>query len=84
VKVAALLRGKQEKYFLANFDLGNYVVLVNADKVRFTGNKLNDKYYYNHSGYPGNLRKQMKRLFIFPTQAHNLQAQEKDFIKINI
>jgi large subunit ribosomal protein L13 len=57
VKVAALLRGKQEKYFLANFDLGNYVVLVNADKVRFTGNKLNDKYYYNHSGYPGNLRK---------------------------
>jgi large subunit ribosomal protein L13 len=51
------LRGKQEKYFLANFDLGNCVVLVNASKVRFTGNKLNDKYYYNHSGYPGSLRK---------------------------
>jgi large subunit ribosomal protein L13 len=43
--------------FLANLDLGSNVVLTNAKKVRFTGKKLRDKYYYNHSGYPGNLRK---------------------------
>jgi large subunit ribosomal protein L13 len=42
---------------LANFDLGNYVVLINANKVKFTGNKLNNEYYYNHSGYPGKPRK---------------------------
>jgi len=115
VKVTAFLRGKQEVDFFANFDLGSYVVLVNASKIKFTGNKLNDKHYYNHSGYPGGLRtrsakimlekyptelmkrivwgmmpktklgrKQIKRLFIFPAEAHNLQAQEKDFIKINI
>lgn len=56
-QITALLRGKREKYFLANFDLGNYVVMVNASKVKFTGDKLNDKYYYNHSGYPGKPRK---------------------------
>jgi large subunit ribosomal protein L13 len=42
---------------LANFDLGNHVVLVNASKVKFTGDKLDNKYYYNHSGYPGKPRK---------------------------
>jgi large subunit ribosomal protein L13 len=57
VQVTALLRGKQERYFLANFDLGSQVVLINASKVKFTGNKLNNKFYYNHSGYPGGLRK---------------------------
>jgi len=55
-EIAILLRGKQEKLFLANFDLGSNVVLINASEVHFTGNKLHE-YYYNHSGYPGKLRK---------------------------
>src|SRR3954447_12587054 len=61
-RVASLLRGKQERDFLANFDLGSFVVLVNASKVKFTGNKLNDKYYYNHSGYPGNPRQRSTKV----------------------
>src|SRR5436190_4536918 len=56
-QITALLRGKNEKYFLANFDLGSHAVLVNASKVKFTGDKLDNKYYYNHSGYPGKPRK---------------------------
>lgn len=56
-EIAILLRGKHEKLFLANLDIGSNVVVINAKKVRFTGKKLRDKYYYNHSGYPGKLRK---------------------------
>lgn len=56
VEVSKLLRGKNDRNFLYNLDLGNYVVLVNSDKVSMTGNKIATKKYYNHSGYPGGLR----------------------------
>jgi large subunit ribosomal protein L13 len=56
-KIAILLRGKHEKLFFPNIDLGSNVVLINASKVSFTGNKLDNEYYYNHSGYPGKPRK---------------------------
>ena len=69
-KVTAFLRGKQAVDFFANFDLGSYVVLVNASKVKFTGNKLNDKHYYNHSGYPGGLRTRSAKIMLekYPTE----------------
>lgn len=55
-QVATLLRGKHKPTYTPHTDTGDYVVLVNAAKVRFTGNKLEDKTYHHHSGYPGGLK----------------------------
>ena len=54
--IADLLRGKGKPTFTPHVDCGDYVVVINADKIHVTGNKLQDKLYYNHSGYPGGLR----------------------------
>ncbi len=113
--IVRLLSGKDAADFFPCLDTGNFVVLVNANKITFTGNKLKNKFFYNHSGYPGGLRKRstktmlesypvelverivggmmphtklgkkrLERLFIYPGIEHNKQAQEKDFININI
>ncbi len=55
-KISALLRGKHKPSFTPHNDCGDFVVVVNAEKVSFSGNKLRDKKYYRHSGYPGGLR----------------------------
>jgi large subunit ribosomal protein L13 len=54
--VAAVLRGKHKPTFAPHIDTGDFVVVVNAAKVQLTGNKLQDKIWYHHSGYPGGLR----------------------------
>lgn len=56
-EVATILRGKHKPTFTPNVDCGDYVIIVNAEKIAFTGNKLEDKFYYRHSGYPGGLKK---------------------------
>ena len=53
---AGLLLGKGKPEFTKHIDVGDYVVVINADKLVVTGNKLTDKKYYHHSGYPGGLR----------------------------
>jgi len=55
-QIAVMLRGKNKPQFTAHVDTGDFVVVVNAAKVAVTGNKLADKKYYRHSGYPGGLR----------------------------
>ena len=55
-KVANVLRGKHKPTYTPHVDGGDYVIVVNAEKVVLTGNKLNDKIYYNHSRYTGGLR----------------------------
>ncbi|MBR2707972.1 MAG: 50S ribosomal protein L13 [Bacilli bacterium] len=55
-KVANVLRGKHKPTYTPHVDGGDYVIIVNAEKVVLTGNKLNDKIYYNHSRYTGGLR----------------------------
>jgi large subunit ribosomal protein L13 len=55
-EVARLLMGKHKPMFSRNLDVGDYVVVINADKVRVTGNKAEQKTYYRHSGYPGGLK----------------------------
>jgi len=57
-KIAAVLRGKNKAYYTPHVDCGDYVIVINADKVKFTGNKLNEKEYLNFSGYPGGLKKE--------------------------
>ena len=52
-KIASVLRGKNKAYFTPHVDCGDYVIVTNCDKVRFTGKKLDNKNYINYSGYPG-------------------------------
>ncbi len=55
-KAASILRGKHKVTYTPSVDCGDYVIIINASLVKLTGNKINDKMYYNHSGYPGGLR----------------------------
>ena len=55
-RIASLLRGKHKPQFTPNADCGDFVVVVNADKIRLTGRKLDQKVYYRHSGYLGGLK----------------------------
>ena len=55
-QVAKILRGKHKPYFTANLDCGDYVVVINADKVRLTGKKLTDKKYFKHTAYIGGIK----------------------------
>ena len=63
-KAAHVLRGKNKTTYTPHVDCGDYVIIINADKVKLTGNKLNDKMYYNHSGYPGGLRERNAKVMI--------------------
>lgn len=55
-KVATLLRGKHKPSFTPHMDMGDHVIVINADKVRFSGNKETDKEYFRHTGYPGGVK----------------------------
>ncbi len=56
-KAAELLRGKHKATFTPNADCGDHVIIINADKVVLTGKKLDQKMYYHHTGYIGNMKK---------------------------
>ena len=55
-KAASMLRGKHKATYTPHIDCGDYIIITNASKVKLTGDKLNKKLYYNHSGYTGGLR----------------------------
>ena len=63
-KAAHILRGKHKVTFTPHVDCGDYVIIINASNVKLTGNKLNDKMYYNHSGYTGGLRERTAKEMI--------------------
>lgn len=63
-KVATILRGKNKVTYTPHVDTGDYVIIINASKVKLTGKKLDDKMYYNHSGYPGGLRERNAKTMI--------------------
>ncbi len=60
-RLADLLRGKGKAQYTPHVDTGDFVVVVNAEKITVTGNKLDDKMYYRHSGYPGGLKQRPLR-----------------------
>ena len=60
-KVAHILRGKHKATYTPHVDCGDFEIITNASKINLTGNKLNDKIYYNHSGYTGGLRERTAR-----------------------
>lgn len=60
-RAAAILRGKHKPQFTPHVDTGDFVIVVNAEHVRLTGRKLDQKMYYRHSGYPGGLKQTKAR-----------------------
>lgn len=55
-EIARILRGKHKPIYTPHVDTGDYIVVINADKIRVSGRKMKDKIYYRHTGYPGGLR----------------------------
>lgn len=55
-RIAAILKGKHKPIYSPHMDVGDYVIVINADKIQVTGRKLDQKIYYRHSGYPGGLK----------------------------
>ena len=75
-KVAKLLRGKYKPNFTPHVDCGDNVIIINADKVKFTGNKWNDKVYLSYTGYPGGQREiTPARLMAKPNGAEKLMKK---------
>ena len=72
-EIADVLRGKRKPAYTPHVDTGDFVVVVNAEKIRVTGNKLEQKIYYRHSGYPGGLRQR--------TLAEQLQRRPEEVIR---
>mgnify|MGYP001864182851 FL=1 len=70
-QVASILRGKHKPTYTPHCDAGDYVVVINTDKMILTGNKMTDKSYYRHSGYPGGLKK---------TSYKDLMKDKSDFV----
>lgn len=76
-KVAPLLRGTNKTYFTPHLDTGDYVIIVNADKIHVTGKRMDQKIYYRHSGFPGGLKSMTLREMMvkFPTRALRLSIK---------
>lgn len=70
-EVAAILKGKNKPYYTPNIDTGDYVIIINAEKIKLTGNKLTKKFFYTHSGYPGGLKS---------TQYKDLMKNKPEFV----
>lgn len=73
VAAARILRGKNKPEYVPHQDMGDFVIIINAEKAALTGNKYEDKMYYHHSGYPGGLRQtnyadMIKRNPVFPME----------------
>ena len=73
VAAARILRGKNKPEYVPHQDMGDFVIIINAEKAALTGNKYEDKMYYHHSGYPGGLREtnyadMIKRNPVFPME----------------
>ncbi len=75
-EIATILRGKHKAYYTPHVDCGDYVVVVNAEKVRFTGNKMEDKVYQRYSGYTGGQKER--------TAKQQMQKQPEKIIELAV
>jgi large subunit ribosomal protein L13 len=76
-RVATILKGKHKPEYSPHMDVGDFVVIINADKIHVTGRKMDQKIYYRHSGYPGGLSEITLRnqLVRYPTRAVELAVR---------
>lgn len=66
-KIATYLRGKNKPVFTPNVDTGDFIIVINADKIRLTGRKLDEKIYYHHTGYIGGIKAQTAKTMMEKT-----------------
>ena len=87
-QVAAILRGKNKPTFTPNVDTGDYVIVINADKIKVTGKKMDQKIYYSHSDYVGGMkeatlgRAMIKKLHVYAGPEHNHAAQKPEVLEL--
>jgi large subunit ribosomal protein L13 len=82
-QIADTLRGKTKPQYTPHVDTGDFVVVVNAEKIQVTGKKLDDKIYYRHSGYPGGLRQRTLREQLERRPTEVLRAAVKGMLPRN-
>ncbi|MDF9866905.1 large subunit ribosomal protein L13 [Bacilli bacterium PM5-3] len=82
-QVATILRGKHKPTYTPNVDCGDYVIVLNADKIKLTGNKLEGKMYYNHSGHIGGLRVRTAKTMINEYPVEMLERAIKGMLPKN-
>ena len=82
-RIAAVLRGKHRPDFTPHIDTGDFVIVVNAEKVRFTGKKLTDKEYLRHTGYPGGQRVETPKDFLAKKPEAILESAVKGMLPKN-
>lgn len=82
-EVASRLRGKHKPEFTPHVDTGDYIVVINAEKIGVTGNKLNDKMYYRHTGYIGNLKQKNLKTLLDDTPERAIEFAVKGMLPKN-
>ncbi|NOX69399.1 MAG: 50S ribosomal protein L13 [Gammaproteobacteria bacterium] len=82
-EIARRLRGKHKPEYTPHVDTGDYIVVVNAEKIRVTGNKLKDKMYYRYTGYVGNLKSKSLEKMLDETPERVLQFAVKGMLPRN-
>lgn len=82
-KVASILRGKHKPLYTPHQEVGDYVIIINAEKVEVTGNKRKDKLYYHHSGHPGGLRVEPFEKVILRKPTYPLEVAIKGMLPKN-
>src|SRR5438445_5772196 len=83
-EIARVLRGKHKPTFTTHEDAGDFVVVVNADKVRLTGNKLDKKFYYHHSGIPGGFTQESYRHLLARKPTFPIEKAVKGMLPKNV
>ena len=82
-EVASILRGKHKPTFTPHVDTGDHVIIINAEKIQLTGNKLNDKVYYRHSLHPGGLKSRTAKEMIETRPEQMLEGAIKGMLPKN-
>ena len=82
-EVARRLRGKHKPEYTPHVDTGDYIVIINAEKIRVTGNKLKDKTYYRHTGYVGNLKSESLEILLKRAPERVLELAVKGMLPRN-
>ncbi|MCO6452851.1 MAG: 50S ribosomal protein L13 [Caldilineales bacterium] len=82
-EIARILRGKHKPIYTPHVDCGDFVIVVNADKIRVTGNRLDDKIYYRHSGYIGGLKEVSLRRMLETHPERVLESAVKGMLPKN-
>ena len=83
-QIASVLRGKHKPTFTTHEDAGDFVVVVNADKIKLTGNKLDKKFYYHHSGIPGGFNQESYRHLLERKPTFPIEKAVKGMLPKNV